>query len=156
MSLSWAWPLLGESPEFERGAAALQQAPAAVWVEGLAGTAKWFVAAGLAGRVGGPPLVITAGGGAREVAGDDPAGGGFRRGGGGTCPPGGYRWGRTGPWGEGASFFRSAGAEGGRADASGGAGSALARRAARGGGAGARGDAGDARFAGGEPPDDPH
>jgi len=51
MSLSWAWPLLAESPEFERGAAALQRTPAAVWIEGLAGTAKWFVAAALAERV---------------------------------------------------------------------------------------------------------
>src|SRR6266571_1608200 len=48
MSLNWAWPLLEESPEFVRGAAALERPPAAVWVEGLAGTAKWFAAAEMA------------------------------------------------------------------------------------------------------------
>src|SRR5262249_46228550 len=60
MSLRWAWPLLNESTEFERGAAALKQAPAALWVEGLAGTAKWFVAAAMAERLGAPLLLITA------------------------------------------------------------------------------------------------
>src|SRR5207248_3260840 len=78
MSLHWAWPLLDESPEFERGAAALKQAPAALWVEGLAGTAKWFVAAAMAERLDAPLLLITASEEAAETAVDDLPGIGFR------------------------------------------------------------------------------
>ena len=77
MSLSWAWPLLDESPEFGRGAAALERPPAAVWVEGLAGTAKWFAAAALAERLKAPLLIITASEEAAELAVDDLPGIGF-------------------------------------------------------------------------------
>src|SRR5438876_1796491 len=84
MSLSWAWPLLGESAEFERGAAALERAGthevggAAVWVEGLAGTAKWFVAGALAERLKAPLLILTASEEAAELALDDLPGIGLR------------------------------------------------------------------------------
>src|SRR5260370_539909 len=71
MSLSWAWPLLDESPEFDRGAAALERPPAAVWVEGLAGTAKWFAAAAMAERLQAPLLIITASEEAAAMAVDD-------------------------------------------------------------------------------------
>src|SRR5438876_605379 len=77
MSLSWAWSLLDESPEFARGAAALERPPAAVWVEGLAGTAKWFAAAAMAERLKAPLLIITASEEAAEMAVDDLPGIGF-------------------------------------------------------------------------------
>jgi len=78
MSLEWAWPLMGESAEFERGAAALKQAPAAVWVEGLAGSAKWFVAAAMAERLSAPLLIITASEESAETAFEDLPAIGFR------------------------------------------------------------------------------
>ena len=64
--------------EFERGAAALERVPAAVWVEGLAGTAKWFVAGALAERLQAPLLIIAASEEAAELALDDLPGVGFR------------------------------------------------------------------------------
>jgi transcription-repair coupling factor (superfamily II helicase) len=78
MSLRWAWPVLDQSAEFERGAAALKQRPAAVWVEGLAGTAKWFMAGALAERLAAPLLILTASEEAAEVAVDDLPAIGFR------------------------------------------------------------------------------
>src|ERR1051326_593432 len=80
MSLRWAWPLMNESAEFERGVGALKQAPSAVWIEGLAGTAKWFVTAALAERLSAPVLIITASEEAAELAVDDLRGIGFQAG----------------------------------------------------------------------------
>src|SRR5262249_21480690 len=78
MSLSWAWPLLDESAEFERGAAAMERAPAAVWVEGRGGRGRGSGGGAGAARLRAPLLILPASEEAAEMALDDLSGIGFR------------------------------------------------------------------------------
>ena len=60
MSLRKVLPVLRESAEFERGMARLRDPDGVVWVEGLAGNAKWFVTAAVARELDLPCLIVTA------------------------------------------------------------------------------------------------
>jgi transcription-repair coupling factor (superfamily II helicase) len=74
MSLRWVLPMLRESAEFERGRERLRAADGVVWVEGLAGNAKWCVAAALAREIELSCLIVTASEeGAEKIAEDLPA-----------------------------------------------------------------------------------
>lgn len=74
MSLRLVLPILRESAEYERGLERLRAPDGVVWVEGLAGNAKWCVAAGLSQELGLPCLIVTASEeGAEKIAEDLPA-----------------------------------------------------------------------------------
>jgi transcription-repair coupling factor (superfamily II helicase) len=74
MSIRGVLPVLRESAEFERGLARLQAPDGVVWVEGLAGNAKWFLTAALARELEVPCLIVTANEeGAERIAEDLPA-----------------------------------------------------------------------------------
>jgi transcription-repair coupling factor (superfamily II helicase) len=74
MSLRKVLPVLRESAEYERGLQRLRAPDGVVWVEGLAGNAKWCVTAALARELDLPCLIVTASEeGAEKIAGDLPA-----------------------------------------------------------------------------------
>ncbi|MBI3911463.1 MAG: transcription-repair coupling factor [Armatimonadetes bacterium] len=78
MPLAWLLDQLLESPEFSRAAQALRHASQPVWIEGLAGSAKTCVLAGLARYSGRAALVITASEEAAERLAEDLPAFGFR------------------------------------------------------------------------------